>query len=218
MNLRTLPQVLGLITLALGAPAMAAAPPAAVAQPVALLGVEMLLPHLAGPAPFARPLGVALGLAQQEAWIRTALEALTPIAARGAPTLATLTRDFAAVADQAIQGELGLEGAGTLGRIAASTMRLGTGLGAGVGAGLGAGLATTGLSSTATALLAATRDASARLSEGDLGGADAALAGLDGTAGAAFAAWRAAARDRLHLDASAALLASLVAARLGQQR
>lgn len=208
MTRRHLALAFGLVAIAPGGHAPALAEPArpaaaAAAQPAGasgalpLLGVEMLLPHLARPQPFARPLGVALRLAEGDAELAAALDSLRAIAARGAPTLRMLAGDFAAAADRAIMAETGLEGGGMLGRLAATTMRLGAGLG-----------------SAGTPALAATRAASARLAEGDLAGAEAALSELDGAPAAAFAAWRDAARDRLRADAAAAALAELVAARL----
>lgn len=162
-----------------------------------LVGVEMLLPHLARPQPFARPLGVALRLAEGDADLTAALDSLRAFAVRGAPTRPMLAGDFAAAADQAIMAESGLEGGGMLARLAATTMRLGASLG-----------------STGTPTLAATRIASVRLAEGDLAGAEAALSALDGAPAAAFTAWRTAAQDRLRADAAAAALAALVAARV----
>lgn len=195
---------------------LAMAPSAAMAQPArdnaiasasagpatALLGVEMLLPHLARSQPFARPLAVARALAAEDAELLRALDALQAVAPRGARTARSLATDLPAAADAAIVAEAGLEAAGLIGRLAAGTMRLGTGLSAGFG---GQG----------TPALLAVRDALARASDGDIAGADAALAALDGAPAAAIAPWRDAARDRIALDAAAAGLAALVAARVG---
>jgi hypothetical protein len=164
----------------------------------ALLGVEMLLPHLARSQPFARPLAVARALAAEDAELLRALDALQPVAPRGTRTARSLATDLPAAADAAIVAEAGLEGAGMIGRLAAGTMRLGTGLG-------GAG----------TPTLIAVRDALARASEGDIAGADAALAMLHGAPAVAIAPWRDAARERIAVDAAAAGLAALVASRVG---
>ena len=187
-----------------------AAPGAVVGQPVrenvvvlasaatALLGVEMLLPHLARPQPFARPLAVARALAAEDAELLRALDTLQAVSSRGVRTARSLATDLPAAADAAIVAEAGLEAAGMIGRLAAGTMRLGAGLG-------GAG----------TPTLIAVRDALARASEGDIAGADAALAQLDGAPAAAIAPWRDAARERIEVDAAAATLATLVASRVG---
>lgn len=190
--------------------ALAMAAPGAVGQPArenvvvsgtaatAMLGVEMLLPHLARSQPFARPLAVARALAAEDAELLRALDSLQAVASRGVRTARSLATDLPAAADAAIVAEAGLEPAGMIGRLAAGTMRLGAGLG-------GAG----------TPTLIAVRDALARASEGDIAGADAALAMLDGAPAAAIAPWRDAARERIAVDAAAAGLAALVASRVG---
>ena len=194
------------------AAALAMAAPAAMAQPArddaaasvsaatatALLGVEMLLPHLARAQPFARPLAVARALAAEDAELLRALDALRAFAPRGARTARSLATDLPAAADAAIVAEAGLETAGMIGRFAAGTMRLGTSLGG-----------------TSTPTLVAVRDALARASDGDIAGADAALAPLDGAPALAIVPWRDAARERIGLDAAAAALAALVASRVG---
>jgi hypothetical protein len=189
---------------------LAMATPGAVGQPArenvavsatsatAMLGVEMLLPHLSRSQPFARPLAVTRALAAEDAELLRALDALQAVASRGARTARSLATDLPAAADAAIVAEAGLEAAGMIGRLAAGTMRLGAGLG-------GAG----------TPTLIAVRDALARASEGDIAGADAALAVLDGAPAAAIAPWRDAARERIAVDAAAAALAALVASRVG---
>jgi hypothetical protein len=93
--------------------------------------------------------------------------------------------------------EAGLDDAGLLGRIAAATMRVGAGIGR-----------------AGTPALEATRNAAARLAEGDLPAADAALALLDGAPAAAVTMWRDGAAARMQVDAAAVQLAELVAARL----
>lgn len=199
--MRTAALALVAAALLCGAPAPLAAQddrPAAAAQALPLLGAEMLLPHLARPSPFARPLGVALLLAGADAEMKAALEALRPVAARGAPTLRMLAADFPAAADHAIAVEAGLEQGGMFGRMVATTMRFGAGLG-----------------SAGTPVLAATAEASARIADGDFAGAEMALAQIDGPPAAALAPWRGAARDRLQVDAASALLARLVVQRLG---
>ena len=190
--------------------ALAAVAPGAAAQPAresvaapaaaatALLGVEMLLPHLARAQPFARPLAVARALAAEDADLLRLLDSLQAVAPRGARTARSLATELPAIADAAIIAEAGLEAAGMFGRLAAGTMRLGTNFG-------GAG----------TPTLVAVRDALARAGESDLAGADTALAALEGAPAAALAPWRDAARERLTVDAAAAGLAALVAARVG---
>jgi hypothetical protein len=175
----------------------AAGAPASAPDALSLLGVEMLLPHLARPQPFARQLGVARLLAREDAELLALLAGLEELAERGAPTLRLLAVDFAAAADLAIMAEAGLDDAGLLGRIAAATMRMGAGIGR-----------------AGTPALEATRNAAARLAEGDLPGADAALALLDGAPAAAITAWRDGAAARMQADATAARLAERVGARL----
>ncbi|WP_368415159.1 hypothetical protein [Falsiroseomonas sp.] len=167
------------------------------AEALSLLGVEMLLLHLARPQPFARQLGVARLLAREDAALLALLDGLDGLADRGAPTFRMLAADFPAAADLSIMAEAGLDDAGLLGRMAAATMRVGAGIGR-----------------AGTPALEATRVAVARLAEGDLAAADAALAVLDGTPGAAIMAWRDGAAARMRADATAARLAELVAARL----
>ncbi len=172
------------------------AAPAATAT--ALLGVEMLLPHLARSQPFARPLAVARALAADDADLLRLLDTLQAIAPRGARTARSLAAELPAAADAAIVAEAGLESAGMMGRLAAGTMRFGASFG-------GAG----------TPTLVAVRDALARAAEGDIAGADAALAGLEGAPAAVLAPWRDAARERLVVEAAAANLVALVATRVG---
>jgi hypothetical protein len=170
---------------------------ASAAEALSLLGVEMLLPHLARPQPFARQLGVARLLAREDAALLALLGGLDGLADRGAPTLRMLAADFPAAADLSIMAEAGLDDAGLLGRIAAATMRVGAGIGR-----------------AGTPALEATRNAAARLAEGDLPAADAALALLDGAPAAAVTMWRDGAAARMQVDAAAVQLAELVAARL----
>lgn len=198
-----MPAALVAIVLGLSAPNAAgqparetvAAPPAAA---TALLGVEMLLPHLARSQPFVRPLAVTRALATGDADLLRLLDALQAIAPRGARTARSLAAELPAAADAAIVAEAGLESAGMMGRLAAGTMRLGASFGG-----------------ASTPTLIAVRDALARAAEGDIAGADAALAGLEGAPAAALAQWRDAARERLAVEAIAANLAALVAARVG---
>lgn len=197
------PAILVAAALAMAAPAALGQPArenaaASAATATALLGVEMLLPHLARSQPFARPLAVARALAAEDLELLRALDTLQALAPRGARTARSLATDLPAAADAAIVAEAGLEPAGMIGRVAAGTMRLGAGLG-------GAG----------TPTLVAVRDALARASEGDIAGADAALAMLDSAPAAAIAPWRDAARERIAVDAAAAGLAALVASRVG---
>lgn len=175
----------------------AVGPSASGAGALGLLGVEMLLPHLARPQPFARQLGVARLLARGDTELLALLAELDELAEGGAPTLRMLATDFAAAADLAIMAEAGLEDAGLLGRIAAATMRMGAGIGR-----------------AGTPALEATRDAAARLAEGDLAAADAALRPLDGAVAAAIAIWRGGAAARMRADATSARLTELVSARL----
>ena len=208
MRQRTIAALLGVLAVPLVAmqPASAQPPPAAqqvvggsASAPAALplLGVEMLLPHLARPQPFARQLGVARLLARDDAELLALFAGLEGVADRGAPTLRMLAADFAATADLAIMAEAGLDDTGLLGRIAAATMRMGAGIGR-----------------AGTPALEATRNAAARLAESDLPGADAALALLEGAPAAATTIWRDGAAARMQADAVAARLAELVAARL----
>jgi hypothetical protein len=200
--------LLGVLALSLGpmqptvaqprpAPEQAVAASSSALDVLPLLGVEMLLPHLSRPQPFARQLGVARRLAREDAELLALLAELDGVADRGAPTLRMLAAEFAATADLAIMAEAGLDDAGLLGRIAAATMRVGAGIGR-----------------AGTPALEATRNAAARLAEGDLPGADAALALLEGAPAAATTIWRDGAAARMQADAAAARLAELVAARL----
>ena len=197
------PTMLVAATLALVAPSATAQPArdSVVAQAptaTALLGVEMLLPHLARAQPFARPLAVARALAAGDAELLLLLDTLQTVAPRGARTARGLATELPAIADAAIVAEAGLEAAGMIGRLAAGTMRLGSNFG-------GAG----------TPTLIAVRDALARAGDSDLAGAVTALAALEGAPAAALAPWQDAARQRLVVDAAASGLAALVAARVG---
>lgn len=197
------PTMLVAATLALIAPSATAQPAresvvAPAPSATALLGVEMLLPHLARAQPFARPLAVARALAAGDAELVLLLDSLQAVAPRGVRTARGLATELPAIADAAIVAEAGLEGAGMIGRLAAGTMRLGSNFG-------GAG----------TPTLIAVRDALARAGDSDLAGAVAALAALEGAPAAALVPWQDAARERLVVDAAAAALAALVAARVG---
>jgi hypothetical protein len=197
------PTMLVAATLALVAPSATAQPAresvvAPAPSATALLGVEMLLPHLARAQPFARPLAVARALAAGDAELVLLLDSLQAVAPRGVRTARGLATELPAIADAAIVAEAGLEGAGMIGRLAAGTMRLGSNFG-------GAG----------TPTLIAVRDALARAGDSDLAGAVAALAALEGAPAAALVPWQDAARERLVVDAAAAALAALVAARVG---
>lgn len=164
---------------------------------LALAGVELLLPHLARPAPFPRAHAVATALAAGEPAMAEALAGLAGVAERGAPTPRHLAEGFDAAARAAVLAEMGFgPDAGRLARLAASGMRLGTGFGAG-----------------GSPALLATHAAERRLAEGDLAGAAAALGGLDGPAAEALAPWREAAGRRLAADAAAAWLGTLAEAR-----
>lgn len=208
MSRRTVAALFGVLTIPIAAMQPASAQPrpsgeqasrvaASPGDAVSLLGVEMLLPHLARPQPFARQLAVARLLAREDAELQALLGELAELADRGAPTLRMLTADFTAAADLAIMAEAGLDDAGLLGRIAAATMRVGAGIGR-----------------AGTPALESARNAAARLAEGDLPAADAALLPLDGPPAAAMATWREGAAARMRADAVAARLTELVAARL----
>jgi hypothetical protein len=164
---------------------------------LALAGVEILLPHLARPAPFPRIHAVASALVAADPPMAEALAALAEVAEFGAPLPRQLGESFAAAAAAAVLAELGHgPDAGLLMRLAVAGMRLGAGWGA-----------------AATPALAATRSAEQLLAQGDLAGADAALAALRGAPATAMAAWRGAAQRRLAADSTAAWLASLATAR-----
>lgn len=165
-----------------------------------LLGVEVLLPHLARARPFARVFGVALLAARDDPGLLRILQELRPVASRGAPTLRMLSSDISAAADRAISIEAGLERGGVIGRWAASTMRLGA-----------------SFSGAPTPVLAATTKAIARLASEDLAGAVAAIAAVEGAPGAAFEAWLRAARDRIVVDGVALRLTDLVTRRVGDR-
>lgn len=171
-------------------PAAAAVVEVAPAPHLALAGIELLLPHLARGAPFARAHAVAVALAAGDTQAAALLAPLGPLAAEGAPTARQLLETFRDTADAALLAEMGV-GQGWLARRVAATMRLGAALGGGTSPAL-------------AALGAAGRHLAAR----DLAGAATALAALDGPAAEAVAAWRDGLARRLALDAAAARLAA----------
>lgn len=166
-------------------------------DPRPLLGVEVLLPHLARARPFARVFGVALLSARDDSDFLEILQALRPVASRGAPTRRMLAADISAAADLAISIEAGLERGGMFGRWAATMMRLGA-----------------SFSGAETPVLTATTRAIATLASEDLAAAVAAVAAVEGPPAAAFELWLHAARDRLLVDEVAARLTDLVTLRL----
>jgi hypothetical protein len=181
--------------LLLGLALLAAAPlPARATDPMlALMGAELLIPHMARGGAFARPQLIALALAQGDPEIREAIAAIGPLAERGAPSRAQLRESFADAAARAVAAEAGIEEAGAVGRWAAATMRFGAGMAGG-----------------GTPALTATGAAEARLAQGDLAGALMALAPLEAPATAPLAAWRAEAEARVALDVAAVALSQLV--------
>ncbi len=181
-----------------GAGARAVPPPVLIAPQdrLALVGIELLLPHLARGAAFARPFSLAFSLAEGDAELTLLLRGIAPLAAAGAPTARALADAFPSVAEAAIAQEAGFDPDGDLARLAVRAMRLGAAFGAG-----------------GSPAMAATRLAEAALQRGDLNAAHAALAGLRGPP--AVVDWRARAGLRIAADAGAEALVRLAAARAG---
>jgi hypothetical protein len=176
---------------------LAARPPIAREAALPLVGAELLLPHLARPAPFPRALALAQALAGGDLEVLRILASLGPAAAEGAPQARQLLEGFEAAADLALLAEMGLGAdAGWLARRAAATMRLGASLG-----------------SAGTPVLAALELAGGHLARGEWLAAEQSLSGLSGAPAAALAPWRAGLARRLAADRAAAQLAALVLAR-----
>jgi hypothetical protein len=174
----------------------AGALPARAADPLlALAGVEMLLPHLARAAPFPRQLALARAMAAGDAEWQAALAPLAGVSRQGAPSSRQLRDGFGSAATEAVLAEMGEQG--RLAWLLAATMRFGA-------RHLGG----------ETPALAATAAAEARLRDGDLAGAEAALAALAGPAAAALAPWRQDLARRLAADTAARQLEVLLLRRL----
>lgn len=181
-----------LLALALPARAQPAMPDRAL---LALAGAELLLPHLARPAPFPRALSVTRALTGDDpAWVAL-LAPLEAIAPQGAPLPRQLAASFGAAADAAVLAEMG-QGESRWQRWMATAMRLGARFGGGD-----------------SPALAAITAAEALLDQGALEAADQALATLRGPAAAALVDWRAELQRRRAVDAAAAALADLVTRR-----
>lgn len=190
-------------------PARAAAPPPPAAserdarpRPDAagpLVAIELLLPHLAGSAPFPRPFAVALTLAAGDAEAVRALLPLAAAAADGAPVPAELRAGLSEAARTAAMMELGFApDAGWFARRVADAVRVGTHLGA-----------------QGTPALAVLRQVDERLAAGDAAGAEAALAALPPDGAALLSSWREGLRRRIAADDAAARLAAIATARAG---
>ncbi|MGX9966524.1 hypothetical protein ACVFYP_24585 [Roseomonas sp. F4] len=181
-----------LLALALPARAQTTAPEPGL---LALAGAELLLPHLARPAPFARPLAVTRALTEGDPSWAAVLAPLEAVAPLGAPLPRQLAASFGAAAEAAVLAEMG-QGDGRWQRWMAAAMRLGARFGGGD-----------------SPALAATAAAEALLDQGALEAADQALATLHGPAAEALAEWRAALQRRRAADAAGSALAGLVTQR-----
>lgn len=154
-----------------------------------VLAVQQLKAALAGSAPFADQLTAAQALATDDAGLHDALAALDPYAAKGVPTFAVLRARFTAVAAAVSRGPDATEagegwGERTLRRLTSlvTIRRVGS----------------TALQAGGTdAALAQAEDA---LAAGDLAGAVAALAGVEGSDAEPLQPWLADARARLTAD------------------
>ncbi len=165
---------------------------------LALAGAELLLPHLARPAPFPRALAVTQALTGDEPGWQALLAPLDAVAAHGAPLPRQLAASFPAAANAAVLAELGHAAeAGRAWRWMAGAMRLGARFGGGD-----------------SPALAATAAAEALLDRGELRAADQALATLDGPAAAALQPWRQRLAGRLLMEDAAAALAAAVSAQV----
>jgi hypothetical protein len=170
---------------------LACAPPAPAAAPLlALAGVELLLPHLARPAPFPRQWALARAMAAGDAEWQARLAPLAAAAAQGAPSRRQVQDSFGAAATDAGLAEM--DGQGRLARLPAATMRLGA-----------------RHAGRDMPVLAATALAGIRLAGGHLQGADHALDGLAAPPAEALARWRRSLARRLAADAAARDLEAL---------
>jgi hypothetical protein len=180
--------------LLLAAPVQAQPAPPAL---LALAGAELLLPHLARPAPFPRALAVTQALTAGEPGWQALLAPLDAAAAQGAPLPRQLAASFPAAARAAVLAELGHPAeAGRLWNWMAGAMRLGARFGGGD-----------------SPALAATAAAEVLLDQGALRAADQALATLDGPPAAALQPWRQGLARRLLMEEAATALAAAVSAR-----
>lgn len=183
-----------------------AEPPGAAVPPTApfVLAVGQLRAALRTAAPFERELAALVALLPEDGDgdpdLVAAVEALRPIAAGGAPTLADLRARFGATANRVARAAI--EPAGdwlgrTLSRLAALVTVRRTGEVEG---------------SAPDAIMAR---AERRLADGDLAAAVAEVEALEGAAADAAAEWLAAARKRLAAERAVAALHRLALARLG---
>ncbi|WP_431285189.1 hypothetical protein ACQW02_10490 [Humitalea sp. 24SJ18S-53] len=195
---------LALLACLLSAAALVSAVARGVPQPaliapqdrLAMVGVELLLPHLSRSAPFPRPYALALSLAEGDAELTLLLRGIAPLAASGAPMPRALAEAFPPVAEATIAYEAGFHPNGDFAVLAARAMRLGAAIGMG-----------------GSPALEAARQAEAALARGDILAADAAMDGLN--APPVLVAWRAQVAMRLRADTAATRLIQLATARAG---
>jgi hypothetical protein len=178
----------------MAAPPIVAAPlPLVSDAPLPVIGIELLLPHLARPAPFQRPFAVAMALAAGDRAVLAALAPLQDAAMEGAPTSRQLAEGFAAVADAAVLAEMGYgTDAGWIARRAAATMRLGAALG-----------------SSSTPALHAMQRVGEALALGDLAAAEDALGTMPVGSIRAVQPWRTGLLRRMAADDAARRLAAI---------
>ena len=164
-----------------------------------LLAALQLRDALQGSGPFAEPLDMLKSLAEEDAALMPIIEPLERRAPAGLPSLRDLQAAFPEVARRIAAIEVGQEGegwtAGVLRRLAEAVNLRPVGL-------------VEGDAPTAVAARA-----EVKLNDGDLAGAVAEIATLDGAAAEAAANWRADAEARLAANRAVSALGALVAQR-----
>ncbi|MEQ9608029.1 MAG: mitofilin family membrane protein, partial [Kiloniellaceae bacterium] len=164
-----------------------------------LLAALQLRDALQGSGPFAEPLDMLKALAEQDAALMPIIEPLERRASAGLPSLRDLQAAFPPVARRIAAIEVGREGegwtAGVLRRVAEAVNLRPVGL-------------VEGDAPTAVAARA-----EVKLNDGDLAGAVAEIATLEGAAAEAAANWRADAEARLAANRAVSALGALVAER-----
>jgi hypothetical protein len=164
-----------------------------------LLAILQLRDALKGSGPYDQPLNMLQNLAAEDAALAATIEPLQRRATSGLPSLLDLQAGFPAVARRIAAIEVGKEGegwsAGVLRRISEAVNLRPVGL-------------VEGDAPTAVAARA-----EVKLNDGDLAGALAEIATLEGAAAEASAAWRAEAEARLTAERAVSRLGALVSER-----
>lgn len=175
--------------------------PSATAGDVAvMLALVQLRERLSGPGPFGAELDLLRGLLGDDADLEGLLAPLDRHAANGVPSLETLRRDFAEVADEVVVAAAGGEGDGVIAGMLRRLSDVVTVRPVGEAEGDEAG-----------AIVARTEH---KLQNGDLAGALTELDGLSGAAAEAAAEWRTQAAARLSIETAVAAVVAQVIDRL----